>query len=183
MTSARVEPEPRGLLLACPEVDLESARAVYAAYGCVLLPAGSVGDLAGCEVSTPLYLLAIGDSGAGPAATWRARLLGSLPLTAPDPARLLPASWTARHPDAYALARSTGRDPADSPDDPEQDPEEDPTDDVDDEPVPQQVFIPISDLAPLPRSEWLFTNELVPKRERGGRRFAPRAPTLVTLPL
>jgi hypothetical protein len=45
-----------------------------------------------------------------------------------------------------------------------------------------QVFIPVSELAQLPKHEWLFANELVPKGARGGRRFAPRAPVLIRLP-
>jgi hypothetical protein len=40
----------------------------------------------------------------------------------------------------------------------------------------------VSGLGPLPREEWVFANELVPKQRRGGRTFEPHAPVLVARP-
>lgn len=144
------------LLLACPAHDIAAAAQVQASRGIAVIPAGAVGDLDHCGMLTDLYLLEIRDDGIAPAATWSAKLLSSMTLFDPDPAELLPSTWTERHPHAYSMARHrTER---------------------------QQVFLPVADLTPLPKAEWLFTNELVSKRVRGGRRFAPRSPTIVTLP-
>lgn len=164
------------LLLACPSTDLGGAAEAEATYGLALLPAGGVGDLARCSPRLSLYLVAIDEDGARPAATWSAQLLGSVPLTDPTPEELLPPTWHARHRGAYAEARaplvatpSAGEHVDDD-------------DDDDLENQPRQIFIPVSDLNPLDKSSWLFTNELVPKQARGGRRFAPLVPTLVRLP-
>lgn len=167
----------QALLLACPSADLDGAAIVAATCGLALLPAGGVGDLERCTPLIPLYLVAIGEEGPQPAATWSARLLGSLSLVDPEPVDLLPPTWRERHADAYARARSTHHDghrPAGAEDDDEEDGE--------DGEDPRQLFIPVRGLAPMVQSEWLFTNELVPKQARGGRRFAPRVPTLVQLP-
>ena len=45
-----------------------------------------------------------------------------------------------------------------------------------------QSFLEVTDLELLPREDWVFTNELVPKQARRGRAFLPRVPTLVDLP-
>ena len=165
------------LLLACPSVDIAAAAQAAAQYGLTLLPAGGVGDLAACGLETPLYLVEVTTEGVRAAASWHATLLGSAPLIDPDPIRLLPATWAERHEGAYARARGW------LPSMPAERPASD-TDEDDDEDLasPVQVFIPVTNLSPLPKADWLFTNELVPKQERRGRRFAPRVPTLVQLP-
>ena len=180
-SAATVEPGRRVLLVACPAEDLSEGINLQAAFGCFLLPAGGVGDVHLCTPETPVYLIETGDAGPAPAATWRAELLTSLSLVSPEPGDLLPASWTARHPDSYTAARTsptTEQQPAES----DGDPFDDALDDESDEPPLQQLFIPLTHLAPLPRTDWIFTNELVRKAARQGRRFAPRAPTLVILP-
>ena len=53
--------------------------------------------------------------------------------------------------------------------------------DEDEEPVGPQSFFRIAQLARSPREEWIFANELVPKQQRGGRSFLPRAPTAIRL--
>ena len=160
------------LALSCPEDDLIGAREVLARHDTVLLPAGGPGDLERSAGIETLYIIAVTQGGVRAAATWRADLAMSTPLTEPRPELLLPPSWRARHPRAYAQAR-------------EQTPDTAPGDaDLwdDDEPEPQQIFVPIVALVELPRSEWIFSNELVPKQDRRGRSFAPRVPTLVKLP-
>ena len=44
------------------------------------------------------------------------------------------------------------------------------------------AYFEVEGLEELPKREWLFTNELVSKQERGARYFMPRAPVLVRLP-
>lgn len=163
------------LLLACPGADLEGAAVRVATYGLALLPAGGAGDLERCSPHLTLYLVVVDEDGARPAATWSAQLLDSVPLDHPRPDELLPPTWHERHADAYAQARAPAVD-AESLIDPLDDDEDGEEDRA------RQVFIPVSDLTPLTKSSWLFTNELVPKQARGGRRFAPLVPTLVQLP-
>ncbi len=166
--------QPHALLLACPADDITAAASVIHEFGMALLPAGGVGDLEQCSLQTPLYLVEIGVEGVRASATWHATLLGSVPLSNPDPSRLLPSTWTQRHAHAYAQARGFVPMTGDS--------EGDDEEDDDDEPALLQVFIPVMHIETLPKNQWLFTNELVPKQARGGRRFAPRVPTLVHLP-
>lgn len=162
----------KALLLSCPSDDLASLLVVIGENGAALVPAGGAGDLEGALGVGTLYLVEVGADGPHPAAAWRAELRPMTPLTDPDPRALLPASWVARHPDAYSMARR----PVAVGDNLTEDASWD-----DDEPAPQQVFVPITNLEQLPKHRWLFTNELVPKQQRGGRRFAPRVPTLVQL--
>ena len=165
---------PAALLLACPAEDIAAAATTNGDFGMALLPAGGVGDLEQCTLQTPLYLVEISAEGVRPAVTWQATLLGSVPLVNPDPSRLLPSTWSERHEHAYAQARGFLSIAVAS------DREDD--DEDDDELELLQVFIPVTNLETLPKNQWLFTNELVPKQARGGRRFAPRVPTLVHLP-
>lgn len=175
MTSTRPAPA-RVLCLSCPTEDLTALPAVLRHFGRALVPAGGSGDLAQAAGVDELYLVEVTADGPLPAVTWRARLAPSTPLTDPDPGQLLPASWLARHPLAYRAARTPHL-----PAHPEADEPDDDWDDEDESP-PVQVFVPITSLDPVSRAEWVFTNELVPKQQRRGRRFAPRVPTLVHLP-
>jgi hypothetical protein len=183
-------PEGTALLLACPVADLRTAGEVHTRFGLVLLPAGALGDLDRCDHRIPLYLVEITEDGARPAATWNAQLVSSVRLADPSPDALLPPSWCERHPDAYARARgltpyltSADQVPVSHQVDDAPGHERDDGDDNDDSEVKEsQVFIPVANLVELPQPQWLFTNELVSKQARGGRRFAPRAPTLVTIP-
>lgn len=170
------EDPSQALLLAFPVEDLYAAVAVEDRHGMALLPSGAVGDLATCGTVDRLYLLEILPTGVAPAASWLATLLPSLALRDPDPSELLPETWRERHPHAYPAARGeSGHLNAPAEIDPDDFPEAG-------EPDRQQVFLPVTRLAPIPRSEWLFTNELVRKQARGGRTFAPRVPTLITVP-
>ncbi len=162
----------RALVLACPAEDLAAARTVLAGHGIALLPAGGEGDLDQASEIEALYIVEITGDGARPAATFMAELAQHIPLSGPSPADLLPASWVARHPDAYRHARRPGP----------TEPSEAELWDDEDEPRPTQVFVPVSSLTTLPQAEWVFTNELVRKQQRDGRTFAPRVPTVVTVP-
>lgn len=175
VTSTRPAPA-RVLCLASPTEDLRALPEVLRRFGRALVPAGGVGDLARAAGVDELYLVEVTADGPLPAVTWRARLSRSTPLTDPDPGQLLPASWHVRHPLAYRAARTPH-----APALPESDDWDDDWDD-EDEDLPIQVFVPIATLDPVPRAEWVFTNELVPKQQRRGRRFAPRVPTVVHLP-
>jgi len=162
------------LVLSCPSDDLASAAQVITRHGLALLPAGGEGDLARAAGLQLLYIVEITDDGPRSAVTWSADLGISVPLSTPDPADVLPPSWLTRHPDAYARSRGVGG--------VSRGPSEAELWDDDDEPSPVQVFVPVTNLRRLPRKQWIFTNELVRKQQRGGRRFAPRVPTLVALP-
>jgi len=165
------------LVLSCPSDDLASAAHVITRHGLALLPAGGEGDLSRAAGLQLLYIVEIANDGPRSAATWCADLGISVPLSTPDPADVLPPSWMSRHPEAYSRSRggaaATG--PSDGPSEAE-------LWDDEDEPSPVQVFVPVTNLRRLPREQWIFTNELVRKQQRGGRRFAPRVPTLVVLP-
>ena len=164
------------LVLSCPSEDLASAAMVISRHGLALLPAGGEGDLGRAAGIQQIYIVEIDVGGPRSAATWCADLGVSVPLVSPDPADMLPPSWVTRHPDAYSRSREVNdAHHSDGPTEAE-------LWDDDDEPSPVQVFVPVTNLRTLPRSEWVFTNELVRKQLRGGRRFAPRVPTLVTLP-
>ena len=170
--------QSKALILACPVQDIRAAAEVENHYGMALLPAGGLGDLETCGLLPRLYLLEILSATAAPAATWLAELLASVPLSNPDPGKLLPSTWQERHPDAYSVARGLlepSRGGATVEIDPDDFPEAG-------ERIRQQVFLPVSGLTSLPKHDWLFTNELVRKQTRRGRTFAPRAPTLITIP-
>jgi len=163
------------LVLSCPSEDLASAAEVITAHGLALLPAGGEGDLGRAVGLHLLYIVEISDDGPRSAVTWCADLGDSVPLSSPDPVDVLPPSWVARHPDAYSRSRTPDVRGSDHPTEAE-------LWDDEDEPSPTQVFVPVTNLRSLPREQWIFTNELVRKQQRGGRRFAPRVPTMVALP-
>jgi len=182
----------KALLLACPQADLEGAQTLCRTGGFAVLPAGGAGDLPRTPLGTSLFIVDIdlnGDGATRPVARWHAELTGQLPLDPEKFNALLPPTWMDRHPSGFETARRPVRrvneDASDA----------DPTDrrwerqwELDAVPVPDdgqpdgQVFLPVTALQPLPPAEWIFTNELVPKQARGGRRFLPRSPTLVQLP-
>jgi hypothetical protein len=176
------------LLLACPKTDLEAAHALCLERGCAEFPAGGGGDLRIAPFGTWLFIVDVDlddEDSPRPAARWRAQLGGKLPLDAEQFYALLPSTWMARHPEAYERARASTRrtdDDGSKPDRWERQWE------LDGEPVPEeeatdtQVFLPVSELESLSPAEWIFTNEVVPKQARRGRRFLPRTPTLVQLP-
>ena len=192
------ESTPTVLLLACPKADLEGAQALCARGGFAVLPAGGAGDLRLAPIGASLFIVDVdlgvdpnadheADLGSSrPVVRWHGRLGDQLPL---DPQRfssLLPPTWMRRHPTAYEQARNPGR-PAE-----ETLSDSDPWErqwELDGQPVPDdgespgvQVFLPVIELEPLHTKDWIFTNELVPKQARRGRRFLPRIPTLVQLP-
>ena len=170
----------RALLVAVPLRHLESAAGARAT-----LPAGDVGDL---DAATPGLTVVLMATDAGdaevPAATWRATFVRRVPYAPgaewPDG---VPPTWAAERgapppPDAPP-GSDEGSDDADCDDDRDDDWDDD--EDWDDE-EPEQAFLEVSGLGPLPRDEWVFANELVGKQARRGRSFRPRAPTLVSLP-
>jgi len=111
------------------------------------------------------------------AATWRATFVRRVAYEPGSPwPEGLPASWTAEHPAPEPAPAAADPDDAVDLDDEDEDAWED------DEDIGPQSFLEVVDLAPLPRQEWLFANELVGKQARGGRYFRPRVPTLVDLP-
>ena len=159
------------LAVSCPTDDLVGLRRVLAVQSLAMLPVGGVGDLGRAAGVDLVLIVEIGADGPKPAITWRALLGTSSPLE-PDPGSLLPTSWVKRHPDGYAVARTPHpqvRSDAELWDD-------------EDEPGPAQLFLPIRALKQLPRDQWLFANELVPKQRRAGRSFAPSTPTIVVVP-
>ncbi len=169
MTVTRVSAE--ALAVSCPADDLIGLGNLLAVHPVALLPVGGVGDLERAAGLDLVLLFEIGADGPKPAIRWRARLSPATPLH-PDPATLLPRSWVSRHPDAYELARmQTPVEPSDAA-----------LWDDEDEHLPVQLFLPIRQLEQMPRAQWIFANELVPKQGRAGRRFAPAKPTVVALP-
>jgi hypothetical protein len=152
---------PNALVVAMPERHLEAAATMPDP---IVLPAGSPGDLDRAELGWPVLLIPIGDEGAA-AVRWRAEFLGRVAFEPGEPFPSgLPSTWLHEH---HLGARS---DPATLGTD----------DDGDDgdEGGPQSFF-EVSGLARLPRSEWIFANELVPKQQRLGRSFLPRAPRAI----
>ena len=91
----------------------------------------------------------------------------------PDPEGL-PASWVEERRTRVAAPRD------EVPVSPFGDDEDE--DDVEDTHESVQVYLDVRDLRPLDKQEWLFTNELVRKQERGGRTFFPRTPRLIRAP-
>jgi hypothetical protein len=162
----------RVLLVGMPLRHLIEAARICASRGAVVLPAGGAGDLGSAAPGTEVLFIA---SEAGerevPAATWRAELIGTVtavPGTFPDD---LPTGWVeerqvARHP-APAVPRSPFGDRED---------DEPPNTDA------EQSYFEVRSLTELPKTAWIFVNELVPKQERGGRSYFPRTPRLVDRP-
>ena len=107
------------------------------------------------------------------AATWRATIVGQVPYRQGDPwPEGIPATWADEHPVPEHRAAPVGEEDLDELDD---------WDDEDEDDL-VQTFLAVSGLAPLPRDEWIFANELVGKQARRGRSFRPRVPTIVSLP-
>ena len=164
--------ERLAILAAVPLRHLRSGLEVCARYGRVALPAAGRADLAAALPGDAVYLYAyqVGDRPV-PAATWRGELVrvveaedGGHPV--PD---LTPPTW---REERVAGDIAIGDDAAD--------------DDADDDDLvgagPTEVFLEVVALRELDRREWMFTNELVPKQDRGARTFVPLAPVRVLLP-
>jgi hypothetical protein len=149
-----------------------------------VLPAGGPGDLDAAASGSPVLVMPTdADDTEISAATWRATFVRRVPHTPGTPwPDGLPTSWTDEHP-APVAAPADDASPlvADADDGDDADDLED-DDDWDDEEAGPQSFLEVVELAPLPRQDWLFANELVGKQARGGRYFRPRVPTLVDLP-
>jgi hypothetical protein len=162
---------PNALVVAMPERHLEAAAAMPDP---VVLPAGSPGDLEAAEPGWPVLLIPIETEGGAIAVRWRAEFLHRLAFQPGDPIPdRVPPTWVGeRH-------RSPGADEADPGD--RADPDEDVEPDEDDEGGGPQSFFAVTSLTRLPRSEWIFANELVPKQQRLGRTFLPRAPRAIRL--
>ncbi len=173
------------LFVAMPGRHLRSAATLRTH---VAFPAGRLGDLRRADPGVPIYFVELdGDDVAAPAATWRGSFLtwteadgegrpaGGLPV---------PPTWLAER-EAADLARADARlpdhDDREAVDDDEEDDEDDPRD-PDDPERPMQVFLEVAELTELPPAAWVFTNEVVPKQQRGSRYFVPMAPRLVRLP-
>lgn len=173
---ADLDASDEALLVGMPLRHLQEARTVCETLGRVILPAGSPGDLDRATPGVAVFLMA-SDAGddAVPAATWGATFAGRiLPADAGASPELLPAGWLAERRDREPLA------PAAVPvsrfgDDDE--PDENPDADDDD-----QSYFAVTDLGPLPKEAWVFTNEVVRKQERGGRAYLPRSPRLIRPP-
>jgi hypothetical protein len=139
----------------------------------VILPAGGPGHLDDVPPSSQVLIVATGEETV-PAATWGASFLARVGREEGDALpEGLPPTWVDEH--AERVARAAPVPGAELDDEDEEDLDED-------ERVGPQAFFLVRDLAPLPRSEWVFSNELVPKQQRRGRTFVPRVPTLITLP-
>ena len=164
--------ERLAILAAVPLRHLRSGLEVCARYGRVALPAAGRADLAAALPGDAVYLYAYQVGGRPvPAATWRGELVrvveaedGGHPV--PD---LTPPTW---REERVAGDIAIGDDAAD--------------DDADDDDLvgagPTEVFLEVVALRELDRREWMFTNELVPKQDRGARTFVPLAPVRVLLP-
>ena len=167
----------RALLAAMPLRHLASARALCEEEGSVVLPAGSPGALDETPMETPVLFIATeaGDDEL-PAATWGGTFAGRVAYEPGEPLPgTLPPTWLDEHgwrPDDVARSPNASP-PNDSDDDDDRD---------DDDLVGPQSFFRINGLSPLPRSEWIYANELVPKQRRGGRTFVPRTPELIARP-
>lgn len=178
-----MEIQERALLVAMPLRHLEPARARCEADGSAVLPAGGPGDLDAAPPGVRVLIIATdaGDS-APPAVTWRATFEGRIEHTSSDPFPPgLPETWLEEHAGSTAAPSPDDAPPLGGTDPEDQD-ENEGEDDPDDEVVGPQSFFRVSDLAPMSRSEWIYSNELVPKQERGGRTFVPRTPRLIVVP-
>jgi len=168
----------RALIVSMPLRHLEAASSVCQASGSVVLPAGGPGDLDEALGGSLVLLIAIeaGDREV-PAATWAATFEERIPHAPGDPLpSSLPASWIDEHGRRTVLTDAS--DPVGSARDDDDDDEDD-----DEEIAGTQSFFRVSALTTLPREEWVFANELVPKQQRGGRSFAPRTPRLIARPV
>ena len=177
------------LFVAMPGRHLRSASALRT-HDHVAFPAGRLGDLRRADPGVPIYFVELDeDDVAAPAATWRGSLLtwteaddegrpvGGLPV---------PPTWLAEREAADLGGADThlpALDDREAIDDEEveEDEEDDPWD-PDDPERPMQVFLEVAELTELPPAAWVFTNEVVPKQQRGSRYFVPMAPRLVHLP-
>jgi hypothetical protein len=174
-------PEPPddrfAILAAVPLRHLRSGLEVCAELGRVALPAAGRADLATALPGDAVYLYAyqVGDRPV-PAATWRGELVrvveaedGEHPV--PD---LTPPTWREER-----VADDTSSVPVPVP-------ESTDDDGADDDDLagagPTELFLEVVALRELDRREWMFTNELVRKQDRGARTFVPLAPVRVLLP-
>lgn len=180
-SGARGEQPARALLAAVPRRHLESALTVQRRRGRVALPALEAGGLRAAEPGTDVYLYAHGEDGRPlPAATWRARLRRWAPARPdgghPYDGDLVPPSLVEEMRVAREVISSEPASPADLAGSEEVEgrlAEGDAT---------AGAYFEVDGLEELPKRDWLFTNELVSKRERGARYFMPRVPVLVRLP-
>jgi hypothetical protein len=158
------------LVVGVPLRHLESAVAL--AVDAVVLPAGGPGDLDRTPSAAPVRLIAL-DAGDAevPAATWGATFVARVAHEPGDPwPERIPPTWGAEHPPPPAPGSEATR------------VRDDEDEDLDDEDaVGPQAFFEVTELTRLPRSEWIFANELVAKQRRGGRTFVPRTPRLVVV--
>jgi len=162
-------PDEQAMLIAIPLRHLEAA--LEAPGDTIVLPAGGPGDLDSAASETVVLVMPT-DTGADEisAATWRATFVRRVPYEPGDSWPVgVPPTWVEEHP----APEPAGPVPSATAEDEDED---------EDEEAGPQSFLEVVDLAPLPRQEWLFANELVGKQARGGRWFRPRVPTLVSLP-
>jgi hypothetical protein len=175
-TVSEGEGNDRALLVAMPLRHLESAADLCRRDGSVVLPAGGPGGLHDMPPSSRVLVIPT-DTGVEevPAATWAATFEGRVGHREGEPwPRGLPPTWVDEHPDQVTVPRE--------PPPPEDEDDDDDDDGLDPEGVGPQAFFRVRGLERLPRTEWVFANEVVPKQQRGGRTFVPRVPTIVTLP-
>ncbi len=146
------------------------------------MPAGGPGALDETPMHTAVLFIALDTEEAQvPAATWGAVFAGRVPHEPQDAwPDALPPSWLDEHLRSEEPTATTGSGDRGDGSDSEEDNDDD--DDEDDDVMGPQSFFRVSALAPLPRSKWVFTNELVPKQQRRGRSFLPRTPTLISRP-
>lgn len=155
--------DDRVLVAGLPSRHLEGAVEICRAAGRVVLPAGSPGDL-DLAPSGTMVLLMISGQDAVPAVTWRATLVRRIPPPDEGFPDGLPPSWLEER-------LAAGEPPLATPDE-----------DDDEQDAGPQSYFEVEHLEPLVKSGWIFANELVRKRERGGRAFFPRAPRLIRPP-
>jgi hypothetical protein len=177
-SEARGERPGRALLAAVPRRHLASALIVQQRRGRVALPALEVGDLRNADPGTDVYLYAHGEDGRQlPAATWRARLLRWAPAEPdgryPDDGDLVPPSLVEEMRVAREVIASAPQDHVTTADGER---------DRLAEGEAAGAYFEVEGLEELPKRDWLFTNELVSKGDRGARYFMPRVPVLVRLP-
>jgi hypothetical protein len=170
-TVSEGEGNERALLVAMPLRHLESGAELCRRDGSVVLPAGGPGGLDDVPPSSRVLLIPTDTGEEAPAASWAAAFQGRVGHQEGEPWPAgLPPTWVDEHPEQVMVPREPPP------------PEDDDDDDLDPEGVGPQAFFRVRGLERLPRTEWVFANEVVPKQQRGGRTFVPRVPTLVTLP-
>jgi hypothetical protein len=150
---------------------LEAAE-ICDATGTAVLPAGAPGDLDRTAPGTEVLVVATeaGDQEVA-AATWSARFVGDLSPGTDAYPEALPPSWLEDRKAPQPSAPPAPRSPF--------------GDDDGDEPSidrGEQRYFEVDSLEELPNAAWVFVNELVPKQERRGRTYLPRAPRLVERP-